>query len=81
MRITGEKVLFRRFQPEGDDARQMGELAFDNAFLGTPFKEICRCKQWFSDVVINDDRSTAIFRDRLDFPVKVICIAKPLAEV
>lgn len=53
MRIAGENVIFRPFQPDGDDVFQMGELAFENAFLGKPFDKICQCKSWFSDVVIN----------------------------
>ena len=53
MQLAGEKVIFRPFQPDSADVDQMGELAFDNAFLGKPFDEICRCKSWFADVVIN----------------------------
>jgi ribosomal protein S18 acetylase RimI-like enzyme len=48
-----EEILFRRFSRAGDDERQMRELVFDNAFLGQPFDEICRCKRWFSDVVLS----------------------------
>jgi len=47
-----EEILFRRFSPDGEDESRMGELLFDNAFLGQPFDVICPCKQWFSDVVL-----------------------------
>jgi GNAT superfamily N-acetyltransferase len=49
---SSEDILFRRFVPDGDDERQMGELAFSNAFLGDPFDVICPCKDWFTDVVL-----------------------------
>jgi ribosomal protein S18 acetylase RimI-like enzyme len=47
-----DEILFRRFSPEDGDERQMGELVYNNAFLGEPFDVICRCKRWFSDVVL-----------------------------
>ena len=47
-----EEILFRRFSTDDDDERQMGELAFNNAFLGKPFDVICRCKRWFANVVV-----------------------------
>jgi GNAT superfamily N-acetyltransferase len=47
------EVLFRKFQPNGDDEQQMRELVFENAFLGQPFDEICPCKDWFGDVVLS----------------------------
>jgi len=46
------EILFREFRPEEDDERQMGELVFNNAFLGEPFDVICSCRQWFADVVL-----------------------------
>ena len=49
---NSEEILFRRFRPDGDDERQMGELVFNNAFLGESFEVICPCKQWFSEVVL-----------------------------
>jgi len=47
-----EEILFRRFSPDGEDESRMGELLFNNAFLGQPFDVVCPCKQWFSDVVL-----------------------------
>jgi GNAT superfamily N-acetyltransferase len=47
-----EGVLFRRFDPSGDDQAQMAELVYSNAFLGQPFDSICPCKRWFSDIVL-----------------------------
>lgn len=47
-----EEILLRRFRPDSEDEKQMGELVFNNAFLGQPFDVICPCKQWFSDVVL-----------------------------
>lgn len=47
-----EGILFRRFSQDGDDERQMGDLVFNNAFLGQPFDVICPCKRWFSNVVL-----------------------------
>jgi len=49
---SSEEILFRRFSPDGEDESRMGELVFNNAFLGQPFDVICPCKQWFSDVVL-----------------------------
>jgi len=49
------EILFRKFRSDGDDEQQMRELVFDNAFLGQPFDEICPCKEWFSDVVLNPE--------------------------
>jgi len=46
------EILFRRFSLDGEDELQMGELLFNNAFLGRPFDVVCPCKQWFSDVVL-----------------------------
>jgi len=46
------EILFREFRPEEDDERQMGDLVFNNAFLGQPFDVICSCKRWFADVVL-----------------------------
>lgn len=46
------EILIRSFSPDGDDERQMGELVFDNAFLGKPLQDICSCKQWFKEVVL-----------------------------
>jgi len=47
-----DEILLRRFSPDGEDASQMADLVFNNAFLGQPFDVICSCKQWFSDVVL-----------------------------
>lgn len=47
-----EGVLFRRYLPDSGDAQQMGDLAFQNAFLGKPFDAICNCRGWFTDVVL-----------------------------
>jgi len=46
-------ILFRRFSPDGEDESQMGDLVFDNAFLGQPFDTICPCKRWFSEVILS----------------------------
>lgn len=51
-RTANEEVLFRQYLPESDDIQQMGDLAFQNAFLGKPFDDICTCKRWFADVVL-----------------------------
>lgn len=48
-----EEILFRSFQPDGQDEQQMRELVFNNAFLGRPFDVICPCKEWFGDVVLS----------------------------
>jgi len=46
------EVLIRKFRRDQGDERQMGELSFNNAFLGRPFDVICPCKQWFSEVFL-----------------------------
>ena len=46
------EILFRKFQPGGEDEAQMRDLVFNNAFLGQPFDVICPDKQWFGDVVL-----------------------------
>jgi GNAT superfamily N-acetyltransferase len=51
--LDSGEILFRNFRPDGDDERQMGELVFNNAFLGQPFDVICPCKQWFASVVLS----------------------------
>jgi GNAT superfamily N-acetyltransferase len=47
-----KEIVFRDFQPNGDDEQQMRELVFNNAFLGKPFDAICPDKEWFGDVVL-----------------------------
>lgn len=46
------EIIFRKFQPAGDDEKQMRDLLFDNGFLGQPFDAICPHKKWFCDVVL-----------------------------
>lgn len=47
-----QDILFRRFLAGSEDEREMRDLVFSNAFLGQPFDTICRCKEWFCDVVL-----------------------------
>jgi len=47
-----EEIVLRTFHPDSADEEQMGELVFNNAFLGQPFDVICPCKRWFADVVL-----------------------------